>query len=154
MEVGRHHIGRHSSTSWQFSALQPQTSWACCPDNTLQALQVVSFCALQEQGQLINIAVVWKQQIGLMQLTSPSLLSRALVTSCFSGAKLKPVAIGLISPVSYEPKTKKLVARTSAVHAGAERPEPCLRQSESSSVQCGGKLQPVRTCRRWQSRQT
>ena len=36
--------------SWQLSALQPQMSLACCPDNTLQALQVVSFCDLQEQG--------------------------------------------------------------------------------------------------------
>ena len=73
-----------------------------------------------------------------MQLTSPSLLSKALVTSCFGGAKLKPVAIGLISSVTFEPKTEKLVACTSAVHAGAERPEPCLRQSGSPPAKCGG----------------
>ena len=79
----------------------------------------------------------------LKQLTSPSLLSSNRRRS--SGAKRKPVAIGLISLTSCELRTGKIAARTSAVHAGAERPGLQLRRSESTPrVRGGEKLQPAR----------
>lgn len=62
---------------------------------------------------------------GLEQLTSPDLLSSALERRGSSAARRKiPMATSLISPESCEMRIQKVVARTSAVHAGTELPGP------------------------------